>query len=91
MTQSAGPEGITCVLKKMGSILYYAKSVDPTIFMSQIILRHHRALVTLYQRSLHVQKGVGVPLKMVRTEGLQLEYQLGRKLPRSSLINFSSV
>ena len=36
-----------------------------------IILCYHRALVTVAQRSFHVQKGVRVSPNMVRTEGLQ--------------------
>ena len=39
---------------------------------SGIILCYHCAPVTVAQRSLHLQKGVHVPPKMVRTEGLQL-------------------
>ena len=56
-----------------------------------ILLFYYRALVTVAQHSFHVKKGVHVPLKMVRAEGLQREYQLGRKLLTSSLINCSSV
>ena len=54
---------------------------------SGILICCYRALVTVTQRYFHVQTYVQLQPKEVRTEGLQREYQLGRKLLRSSLIN----
>ena len=65
--------------------------LSPFWQIAGILLFYHCTLVTVEQHSFHVQKGVQIQPKMVRAEGLQRDYQLGRKLLRSGLINCSSV
>ena len=56
-----------------------------------IFFGYYHAFGVVAQLNFHVQQDVHGWPKMVRSEGIQWEYQLGRKLIRISLINCSSM